>query len=187
MSETKPKPIAIPAALVKLHGEQSTLPDVIATHAVAYLMAAFIGWLSWQEGLAGWQVGLLAVLGGDIAGGVVANVTAGTDRYYGARAQLRKVFLATHVIQPLVLWWLFPESYLVIAATAAVTLCSSLAVDLFADPPLDRTWAAAGMVVGCAVVIALQPPSAALILLLVLYVAKLTLCFSPRWFPAPWS
>lgn len=185
MSGTTPRPISIPTALVKLHGEQSTLPDVVVTHAVAYLITALNGWLGWQYGLAGWQVAVLAVLTVDIAGGVVANVTAGTDRYYGDRPRLRKVFLGTHVIQPLILWWLFPESYLVILAAMAVTLCSSLAVDLFADPPLDRTWGGAGFVVGSAVVIGLQPPSAALTLLLLLYVAKLTFSFAPRWFPDP--
>ena len=184
-SQTKPKPISIPAALTILHGEKSTLPDVVVTHAVAYLMAAVIGWLGWQDGLSGWQVALLVVLSADIAGGVVANITTGTDRYYGARPRLRKVFLGIHVIQPLVLWWLFPESYLVILATMAVTLCSSLAVDLFASPPLDRTWGAAGFVAGCAVVIGLQSPSAALTLLLLMYVAKLTFSFAPRWFPDP--
>lgn len=185
MSATEPKAISIPKALAKLHGEQSTLADVVVTHVVAYMITALIGWLAWRDGLAGWQVAVLAVLAVDIAGGVVANVTAGTDQYYGARPRLRKVFLGLHVVQPLVLWWLFPESYLVILATTVVTFGSSLAVELFAEPPLDRTWAAASFVVGCAVVIGLQPPSAALTLLLLMYVAKLTFSFAPRWFPEP--
>ncbi len=157
--------VRVPRFLHELHGEQTTLFDLVLTYLVAIGTAIVIVLRPSTRPVATlwWEIALVALIGGDLAGGAVANFTIGTDRYYSARPKLRLVFLALHVIHPAILYLIIGGPPEVWIAIPVFTLLSAFAVNRL---PRER-----------------QPTVAA-----VLTVAGIMICFS--WFviapPALW-
>ena len=96
--------IQIPKFLHELFGTQQNpfelvliiLFTIISTLGVAWFTAPYWLTLAWYQSLVLWLLFL------DIAGGVVANLSTGTNNYYNTRPKARWIFIAIH-IQPLIL------------------------------------------------------------------------------------
>ena len=135
--------IRIPGFLHEIHGEEAPLFDVVAAWATA-LIAAGIVLLrpaTRPAAIAWWEIAIATIIAADLAGGVVANFSPGTDRYYAARPRLRIVFLLLHVIQPTLMYFVVggpPETWIVIPA---YTIVAALIVNALPD---DRQIAVAG-------------------------------------------
>lgn len=71
---------------------------------------------------------ILTILALDIAGGVVANFTTGTNNYYAESLRKRYLFVLFHLVQPSILIWIFPSELLAILAVSLFTLTSSIIV-----------------------------------------------------------
>lgn len=121
------KKIKIPKALHELFGKEQTLLDLaavilftaIATVGISQLESAYLSTLT------GFQKSVALLLLVDIAGGVIANLSKGTDAYYGENAFRRRVFIAIH-IQPLVVAFALGTSWLLaigVWATAITGAC----------------------------------------------------------------
>ncbi|MFC4735173.1 hypothetical protein ACFO4L_01125 [Bacillus daqingensis] len=98
--------IRIPAFFHEIFGEvqsRKALFVVMLFTGTIVLLAGIFGYGTWSELTLVKQL-VLFVLIIDIAGGVVANVTPGTNRFYEASTRRRWVFIAIHV-QPIILAW----------------------------------------------------------------------------------
>lgn len=190
--------VRVPRVLHELHGERSTWSDVIVTHAVAWGLAAAV--LLVVGGATG---ALLAFLMVDIAGGVVSNVTRGTNEFYVARPGHRLVFLSLHVLQPSLILLFVPGAGIGVALIAAWTLSGAALLERLrragkardVTAPVATAWAVTGIAVlalgggaGVGTVTSAEAvPSAGAVkhatnLLLTLYLLKLLPSFSVDWY-----
>ncbi|WP_444684515.1 hypothetical protein [Alkalicoccus luteus] len=120
--------IRIPAFFHEILGEvqsKTALLVIMLFTGTIVLLAGVFGYVTWSQ-LAFVKQLVLFVLLIDIAGGVVANVTPGTDRFYGGSARRRWVFIAIHV-QPIILAWALELPLMIgIGLWAFTTACAVL-------------------------------------------------------------
>lgn len=180
--------VAVPWWLHELHGTRSTRRDLALVQGCAWGVTALVAALALAEGLPLWAVALLALLVVDIAGGVVSNVTPGTNAHYNASRRARVVFLALHVLQPAALIWMFPEWAAVIMAVTVLTLATGFGIE-FRGRRADAAPVAVASAVAVISLIVLAPavvgpaPFIGLPLILVLYVLKVAVAFPVDWHP----
>lgn len=189
MTQTTVSPtIAVPRWLHELHGTHSTRRDLAMVQGTAWGVTALVAGLAVADGLPLWTVALVALLVVDIAGGVVSNVTPGTNAHYGASRRSRINFLTLHVLQPTALILLFPDWAVPIAGIAALTLATALGIEFFGQ----RAGAAPVAVAAAVGLIALTlvgpagfgpAPFLGLPIILVLYVLKVAVAFPVDWYP----
>ena len=180
--------IAVPKWLHELHGTHSTRRDLALVQGCAWGVTALVAALAFADGLPLWTVALLALLVVDIAGGVVSNVTPGTNAHYNASRRARVVFLALHVLQPAALIWLFSGWAAAIVAVTVLTLATGFAIE-FRGRRADAAPVAVASAVAVISLIVLAPavvgpaPFIGLPLILVLYVLKVAVAFPVDWHP----
>ncbi|MBA4384363.1 MAG: hypothetical protein C0410_06480 [Anaerolinea sp.] len=172
--------IIIPKALHELHGEKASLTSLVLVYLTALVVGGITLWQIIPLGLPVWKVILTAVLFLDIGGGAAANHTSSTNQYYQKKVSLRPIFLAMHVVHPLLLMLVFPYSVWFLLFVMAYTLGSAFGVNLIKDRELQQTTAAAlvGMGVCSALLFPLSFPF--LYVLAPLFMVKLILGFAVR-------
>ncbi len=186
---TASRTIAVPRWLHELHGTRSTRRDLVSVQASAWGVTMPIVALALAEGLPVWAVAVVALLVVDIAGGVVSNVTPGTNAHYNDSRRARVVFLALHVVQPAALIWLLPAWTLPTSGVAALTLATAAGIE-FLGRRADAAPVAFAAAVSILTLLALAPgfvgpaPFLGLPLILVLYVLKVAVAFPVDWHPA---
>ncbi len=174
------KKVNIPVAFRELHGERATVADLLFTYGTGIVIAAAV-LLTADTPLPFEKRLLLGLLVMDIAGGVTANFTRGTNAYYGQRPRLRFFYVLSHTLQPVVLMWLFPEEAVRVAVFAGYALLSALFVNSIRSHWLQRLLAA--MLTACGVFLLhfLSFTFSVLAMILTLYLVKLVLAFAVRW------
>jgi len=118
--------IQIPKFLHELFGTQQNRCELVlillftitSTLGVAWFSASYWQTLTWYQNLVLWLLFL------DISGGVVANLSEGTNNYYNARPKARWLFIAIH-IQPLILAFVLESPIYVALAVWLYTLISA--------------------------------------------------------------
>lgn len=118
--------IQIPKFLHELFGTQQNRCELVlillftitSTLLAAWLTAPYWQTLTWYQNLVLWLLFL------DISGGVVANLSEGTNNYYNARPKARWLFIAIH-IQPLILAFVMESPIYVALAVWLYTLISA--------------------------------------------------------------
>ena len=97
----------------ELFGEETTRLDLISILTAAVLGSLLVLWLDVEHlSMLSLPVMIIVlILLADILGGVVANMTKGTQLYYKERPNLRQIFIFIH-IQPII-FALLIKSYLI--------------------------------------------------------------------------
>jgi hypothetical protein len=144
------KEIRIPKALRELHGERSTLACLAIVYATGLGVAGAIVLGALPFGLAPWRLLVLALVALDIGGGVAANLSSSTNRYYAERPRLRRAFILLHVLQPAILAAVLPEAWPYFASAGAFTLLSCLMLGRIKDRELQQGLAALLVALGLA-------------------------------------
>lgn len=174
--------IKIPTFLHEVHGKQSNWFDIIATHLLALLTVGAILFLINDLGLPSWKEWVLIALAYDLGGGVLANFTYSTKKYYQSKKR-RIIFLSIHFLQPLFMCWVFPEHSIGIAIFSGFTVFSAFIVDAIQQP---QKQIALGVLLSLTGIIALYilpiKWNSPLLLLLTLFLLKLPLSFAVRWY-----
>jgi len=186
---TNPSPtIAMPRWLHELHGKRTTRSHLLLVQGCAWAVTAIVAALAVAENQPFWIVALLALITVDIAGGVVSNVTPGTNAHYNFSRRARIVFMTLHVLQPMVLIWLFPVWAVPIAAVALTTLGTAFGIELLglrgsaAPVAFSAAIGVIALILGAPVVFGPLPFSG-LSLILTLYVLKVAVAFPVDWYP----
>lgn len=123
------KQVNVPKVLVELFGRQTTLFEVWLTVVFAGLTSSLIIGYNFSEFqvLGIWQKIVVLALLVDISGGVIANLSFGTNEYYRQKAKRRLIFLLVHV-QPLVLMLVYPQYWIICLGTWLFTVLSAYLV-----------------------------------------------------------
>jgi hypothetical protein len=112
----------------ELFGHETTVFDLLAIVTSSFSFAGIALFLSWNADISILKKVVLAMLALDVAGGVVANFTRGTNNYYADSLRKRYLFIGLHLLQPLMLIWIFPSDLIAILCVSLFTLTSSILV-----------------------------------------------------------
>ena len=140
--------INIPKALHELHGEKTKLTSLVLVYLAALIISGITLFQLIPLALPVWKTVLVAVVSLDVGGGVVANLSSSTNQYYQRKANLRIVFLALHVMHPLLLMVVFPQSTAYFVFVMVFTLGSAFLVNLLKKREFQQNVAAALLGVG---------------------------------------
>lgn len=175
------KKVAIPSYLHELHGKQASVFDILVNYTTAIIATIIVLYLAWDLSLAPYKLIILGVLALDLAGGVVSNFTEGTNHYYIEKPEMRYVFIAFHVVQPLVLIWLFPTDWVGIAVISIYTLIAMTVINSIKEHLRQRVYGAFLMVIGLSISFLVDDMQPIVHLMLILFVVKLIVAFAIRW------
>lgn len=175
------KKITIPSYLHELHGKQANIFDLVVNYTTAIIATLVILYLARDLSLATYKLIILGVLALDLAGGVVSNFTQGTNNYYIEKPKMRYVFIAFHVVQPLVLIWLFPGDLVGISVISMYTLVAMTVINSIEEHLRQRVYGAFLMVVGLSISFLVGEMQPIVHLMLILFVVKLIVAFAIRW------
>jgi membrane glycosyltransferase len=122
------KKIQVHKFLFELFGRETTTFDLLAIVISSFSFAGLTLILKWNANISIIKIIMLTVLSLDIAGGVVANFTTGTNNYYAESLRKRYLFVLFHLLQPSILIWIFPSELIAILGVSLFTLTSSIIV-----------------------------------------------------------
>lgn len=175
------KPIDVPKAFRELHGDKTTLANIALVYAAGAGVAAFAVLGLRAESLAPWKLGLVGLIFMDVAGGVVANLSGSTHRYYQGKNRLRALFLIAHALQPGILLGLFPQYAGYFVFCWAYVMAGCFALFFVRRAEWQQQIAAALVAIGASIaLLSFDLPARALYLFGILYMVKLLLGFSVR-------
>ena len=175
------KRMAIPGPLHELHGKQASIRDLLLNYAAAVIATLIILHLSRGLSLSAFKMVILGALALDLAGGVVSNFTEGTNAYYTEKPGMRYLFIAFHIVQPVVLIWLFPSEFAGIAIISIYTLIAALAVNRLKEHARQRVYSAFLTVTGLSLSFLIGEIEPAVHLMLIFFIVKLIMSFAVRW------
>jgi hypothetical protein len=174
------KEIDLPKFLHDLHSERTRVSTLIVVYLSALICAGVAAWQIAATGQPVWKTIFGAFIFMDIGGGVVANLSSSTNRYYQKRLKLRLPFLALHVIHPAALALLFPSEIGYFIVAGAVSLTSAFIVNAVKDGELQQNLAALLVAAGCAFSFCFRLDLPILYLFAPLFLVKLVLGFAVR-------
>lgn len=135
----------------------------------------YINWID-LTGLSWISLIITFLLVFDLAAGVIANFTSGTNLYYSSRPKLRKVFIAIHV-QPLIISWLTGLYWTECLVVWLYTVMASFTINALPESSAQLPLAAAALAVGIAALLLFTSLPSYFVLILALYMIKLILSF----------
>ena len=173
------KLIRIPKFLHEVFGTESTIIELTLTLAFAILSTILLSiktYSEWQNfGIL--QIAVILVMAFDISGGLIANFTFSTNNQYKKSRKARLIFIAAH-IQPLILALVLGKYYFPCALTWGYTVISAFIVNRFSKHPAQRTIGATLMFFGIVwLILFFYNLPKFLLLILILYLAKVSFCF----------
>lgn len=149
--------IRIPKFFHEILGETQKKIELLFIILFAVLSTTFL-FMFYQDFLSSLSLlnqGILLLLTLDITGGVIANLTYGTDRFYSERKSARMVFIAIH-IQPLLIF-LFTKLPLGIGITLwAYTILCAIVLERYKNHPSQKVFAGFDLFVGLGILFRFQ-------------------------------
>lgn len=172
--------LEIPGFLHELHGERASVGSIVLVYSAGLAAAAAYAWELTRTGLVPWKIILGCAVMFDVAGGVVANLSTSTNHHYRNRPGMRKVFLLLHFLQPLALYFVFPDEGVFLGVVYVFTIASSLIVDSIRRVEVQQNTAAFLLVLGLACSMMVSPESVVVFVFAPLFMVKLITGFSVR-------
>lgn len=87
------KKIQVNKFLIELFGRVTTAFDLLAITISSISFAGLTLLLKWNADISNFKLVILSILALDIAGGVIANFTKGTNNYYSESLRKRYLFV----------------------------------------------------------------------------------------------
>lgn len=134
--------VSIPSFFHELFGKKQILSELLMVIVFTVGATAFMAWQNvsvWQN-YSFIQNVVLWLLYLDITGGVIANLTHGTNSHYNAHPKGRWIFIAIHV-QPLLLAFVLSSSMSIAIGVWAYTIVSASLINLLRSRRDHRTLA----------------------------------------------
>ncbi|MDR6224411.1 hypothetical protein [Desmospora profundinema] len=174
------KTVNVPPFFHEVWGKRTTKLElgitIIFSVTMTVVLFAFT-YSEWRE-LELWKIVILASLALDITGGVIANLTFGTNHYYKHRPTARYIFLFIHV-QPVIFALILWNYFAACIAVWGYTILSALFVNRFINHPAQRVIAAVFLTSGIGGLFLLfYPIPKFLFILLLFYVVKVIYSFA---------
>lgn len=175
------KKIQVNKFIVELFGRETTRFDLLAIIICSVSFATLTMILKWNVDISTIKKIILTILALDIGGGVVANFTTGTNNYYSESLRKRYLFVFFHLLQPLILIWIYPIDSLAIMVISLLTLTSSIIVLNLKDQYTQRIIAVTLLLLCIILTPILNYSDNLLQIVILLYSMKLILAFSVNW------
>lgn len=175
------KKIQVNKFLVELFGRETTRFDLLAIIICSVSFATLTIILKWNVDISTIKKIILTILALDIGGGVVANFTTGTNNYYFESLSKRYFFIFFHLLQPLILIWIYPSDSLAIMGISLFTLTSSIIVLNLKNQYTQRIIAVTLLLLCIILTPILNYSDNLLQIVILLYSMKLILAFSVNW------
>ena len=179
--EIQNKKIIIHKFLFELFGRETTTFDLLAIINSSISFAGLTLLLKWNADISIFKLIILTILALDIAGGVVANFTIGTNNYYAESFRKRYLFVLFHLLQPSILIWIFPSDFLAILGVSLFTLLSSIIVLNIKKHYTQRIVAITLLLLSFILTALLNYTDPLTKMLMQLFSIKLILAFSVNW------
>ena len=173
--------IKVPKFLHEVHGYESTIEELIFNYITVLFVTSILVIMAKGLDFPTLKLIIYILLVIDLSGGVVSNFMEGTNRYYAESSKRRLTFISLHIIQPLLMYWVFPGEGMNIALVTLYTLSMVLIVNGIKKHSSQKFFAAGFMISGIALVFSLNITYSALLLILVMFIIKLVLAFAVRW------
>jgi hypothetical protein len=175
------KKIQVHKFLVELFGRETTTFDLLAIVIASLSFAGLTLALKWNADISIFKLIMLTILSLDIAGGVVANFTTGTNNYYTESLRKRYFFVLFHFLQLSILIWIFPNELQAILGISIFTLISSIIVLNLNKHYTQRITAITLLLLSFILSILLNYSDPLLQIVMQLFSIKLILAFSVNW------
>ncbi|MEL6190869.1 MAG: hypothetical protein AAFR66_02425 [Bacteroidota bacterium] len=175
--------INVPRPLHEVHGERASLVDVILPHSLSILASIYFLMIPPGADFGLLKSVLLFVLTYDLIGGVIANFSEGTSRFYAESKSRRFKFIALHILQPTAMWYLFQDHQTVVLITSIYVVGAAIVVNQLKG--LRRQLVVSGTLVIIGIFLfQLFNENAPLTLqfLLLAFILKLPLAWAVRWY-----
>lgn len=172
--------VNIPRLLHPLHGTSTTLFELIITYVTGIGMAIAMYLFTYSLTLSIGKRLILILLTIDIAGGVIANFSSGTKAYYRQKPTLGRLYLPLHMVQPLVLSYVFPADLPQIIGISFYTILSAWLIRLIKRKLVQRMVTLMFYTVGILLLQWLSLSTACLSVLCSWFMLKLIVGFAPR-------
>ncbi len=173
------KTIKIPKFFFEILGETQTKIELIAIMLFAVLAttAALYGTMTEWTNLGVLKICILILLYFDISGGVIANLSYGTNNHYKVSVKRRLIFIAIH-IQPLLISLVFANSWWLCFSVWGYTIISALIVNQLYGHPSQKIIGGFMLFVGLIGLQLMPASNVALQILLMLFMIKVIYSFS---------
>ena len=174
--------ILVPRGLREIHGESATLFDLLLVYATAVVFGVLALVFAWSRvaDLPWWKSVLLFLAAADLSGGIVANFSVPTDRWYAERPALRWGFIFIHVIHPAVLYFIFGGPPAWWAFLYVYTVAAASIVNVIAERSRQETAAAGLLLLGIVITLPLGLDMPFLAWFAPVYMIKLISAFAVR-------
>ena len=175
--------ITIPRMLHEVHGERASLLDVILPHSLSILASCYFLTIPPGMGFGLVKSVLLFILTYDLIGGVIANFSEGTSRFYAESTIRRFKFIALHILQPTIMWYLFRDHQIVILIISVYVVGSALIVNQIRSLRNQLIVSGTLVVIGIFIFqLLIGEAPFTLQFLLVAFILKLPLAWAVRWY-----
>ena len=165
----------------ELFGRETTTFDLLAIVISSFSVAGLTLALKWNANISIFKLIMLTILSLDIAGGVVANFTTGTNNYYAESLRKRYFFVLFHLLQPSILIWISPNELQVILGVSIFTLTSSIIVLNIKKHNTQKIVAITLLLLSFMLSVLLNYSDLLLQIVMQLFSIKLILAFSVNW------
>lgn len=173
--------IKIPKFLQEVHGSESTIEGLIYNYITVAFITSILILMARDMHIPTFKYVIYILLSIDLSGGVVSNFMEGTSKYYAESSKKRYIFISLHIIQPLLMYWIFPHEVVNIILIALYTLLMMFVVNSIKEHSRQRLFAAVFTISGIALSFALTISPSVLLLMLIMFIIKLILGFAVRW------
>ena len=175
------KKIQVHKFLFELFGRETTTFDLLAIASSSLSFGGLTLILKLNGDISNFKLIILTILAIDIAGGVLANFTTGTNNYYAESLSKRYVFVVFHLLQPSILIWIFPNDLQAILGISIFTLLSSIIVLNINKHYSQRITAITLLLLSFILSVVLNYSDLLLQIIMQLFSIKLILAFSVNW------
>jgi hypothetical protein len=164
-----------------LLGQETTSFELLTIVIGSVSLAGLTIFFTWNEDFSGLKKIILTILALDIGGGVVANFTTGTNKFYAESLRKKYLFVFFHLLQPSILIWIFPNELLAIFSGTIYTLTSSFIVLRLKSTHDQRIIAVTLLVLSMILSALLNYTDPVAQLIMHFFSIKLILAFSVNW------
>lgn len=165
----------------ELFGREISIFELLAIVISAFSLAVLTLLFKWNADFSVIKKTVLIILALDIGGGVAANFTSGTNNYYAESIRKQYLFVLFHLVQPLLLIWIFPSELVAILALSLFTLACSIIVLRLKSPDKQRIVAVTLFLLSMILSALLNYTEHLAQLIMQFFSIKLILSFSVNW------
>ena len=174
------KKVNVPKYLHELHGESPTIFSLFMTYFTGLIAGLLVMMCISNSGMPIWKKLILFILYLDIAGGVVANFSSSTNRYYEKHVKLRLYFVFLHFLHPLLFILLFPDSVYYFSYIGLFTIIACMILYQVENIEIQQAFASFLLVTGVLISFFFNLPLKVLYSFAPLFMTKLIIGFSVK-------